>query len=204
MLNELEGIQLGPIFLSFQILSIALSVVVAYFTFAYCVKRDFPQIKSEILDKFQTSLVIFLITYKITPLFFEPSLIFSPSKLLIYSGGPFAFQISALVSLSYILYHHISNKWSLKIVDHFAVASFAYFIVSNLVLKTYGSASFYEFGWIHNDIVFHPLNLYYVILFSLFLCSSIILLKQQKNGVLAILLLLSFFFIEAILAPFTV
>ncbi len=204
MLNELDGIQLGPIFLSFQILSIIVSGAVAYFTFAYFVRRDFLEESSEILDKFQTSVIIFLVTYKIMPLFLEPSLLLTPGKLLIYSGGPNALLISAVISGGYLLYHFFSKKWSLKIIDYFAVASFAYLIVSHLVLKSYGTASFHKFGWLNNDIIFHPLNVYYVILYSLFLCSLMIIFKKQKDGVLAIFLLLSLFLAEALLGPFSV
>ncbi|WP_169819243.1 hypothetical protein [Anaerobacillus arseniciselenatis] len=48
------------------------------------------------------------------------------------------------------------------------------------------------------------MNVYYVILYSLFLCSLMIIFKKQKHGVLAIFLLLSLFLVEALLGPFSV
>lgn len=204
MFNELDGIQLGPIFLSFYMISLLIGVASAYGVFAYIVKKKNADAqKTElILGTVQTSIIIFIVTFKFSPLLMNPSYIFSPSKLLLYSGGPFAVYIAAFLSLSFFCYKFYSGKWSLNVLDHLAVSFYIFLITKALVIKTYGVASPYTFGWLQGDVFYHPLNLYYAILFSMILVSMFILARQPKEGVQAIILLIAYFFIRSILSPF--
>lgn len=203
MLNELEGVQLGPIFLQYMMLAIAVSVIIAYLSFSYLVKKQLPTQSEKIIDTVQMSIVIFAVTFKFLPLFMHPSYLLTPSKLLIYSGGPYANQISGFLSVSYFLFWFFREKWSLKLIDFIAVASFVFLIVNHLLIKTYGAASPFSFGWVFDEVVFHPLNIYYFLFFSLFLSSLFILLKKQKHGVLGIFILIAYFLTGAILSPFS-
>ncbi|MCT8139917.1 hypothetical protein H1D32_20765 [Anaerobacillus sp. CMMVII] len=202
MLGELDGVQLGPIFLSFSLLSLGLSILLAYWTVGYLVKKNYPDLSPKLLNTLQTSGLLFLITFKILPFIFHPAYIFTPSKLLIYSGGPYAVQISTFVSLSYFSYSFYKEKWPIRFLDYLAISAYIYLIVNSLLLKNYGVATPYNFGFTIDGTLYHPVNLYYLLFYSLLLQTMITLFQKQRAGVLAIMLLLAYFFIQVMISPF--
>lgn len=203
MLDELNGIQLGPIFLSFKILSLAISLLFAYFTFGFLLKKNNPSVvTSKVLNIIQTSGLLFLITFKFLPFLMNPSYIFTPSKLLIYTGGPYAVPIAMFVSLSYFAFYFYKEKWSFNIVDDLAIAAYVYFILDSLLLKKYGVATPFTLGFSNNGTIYHPINIYYMLLYSLFLVTLYIFFKRQRPGVLAIMFFVAYFFIQTLISPF--
>jgi hypothetical protein len=202
LLNELEGIHIGPIFLSFYLLALGLSILIAYLTFAYLVRTNEPN-SSKILGTLQTSGLIFMIIYKLLPFFLQPSYFFTPSKILIYSGGPWAVQIAALVSISYFSFYFYKEKWSMNIVDFLAISVYAFLIANSLLIKTYGVATPFQYGFVQNGIIYHPINIYYFLLYSLSLLSLYNIFNKQKPGIFAIMLVLAYFLIKTLLSPFT-
>ncbi|RXI97905.1 hypothetical protein DS745_16250 [Anaerobacillus alkaliphilus] len=202
MLNELDGIQLGPIFLSFRILGIGLGVLGAYCFFVLVTKRAFPEGSHKIVNVLQTSGLLFLVIFKLAPLLFQPSYLFQPSKLLIYSGGPYAIELAMLGSISYFGYFFIKEKWSFKLIDFLSIAIYLYLIIHNLTIKEYGLATPFEFGYINNDVLYHPVNLYFLLYYSLFLVTFVSLFIRQRPGVLTISLAAGFLFIQSIIQPF--
>ncbi|QOY34579.1 hypothetical protein AWH56_017870 [Anaerobacillus isosaccharinicus] len=202
MLNELDGVQLGPIFLSFSILSLGVSMLFAYIAFAYLVKKNAPSISNRALNTIQTSGLIFLVTYKLMPFMMHPSYLLSPSKLLIYAGGPFAVQLSALVSLIYFSYCFYKEKWSFKLVDYLAISGYIFLILDSILIKKYGTVTPLQIGFTIEGVMYHPLNLYHLVLYSLFFVTLFTLLRGQKSGVLAVILFIAYFFIKALISPF--
>lgn len=202
MLNELSGFQLGPIFIVNSILSIIVSVLIAYYIFLHLIKRTSNEESDPILNVIQTSGVLFLLTFKILPFLLHPSYLFTPSKLLLYSGGPFALEISALVAILYFGFYYIKQKWSLIIIDHLAIAIYVFLISNSILLKKYGARSPLNVGYLHNEVLYHPVNVYYALLYLLIGGSIVTFALKQKQGVKAILLCIAFFFIETLISPF--
>ncbi len=202
MLNELNGLQLGPIYLSFRIISLIIGITGAYSLFSFLVKRSFPEKSEKIINALQISGLLFLLIYKFTPLIMHPSYLLSPSKLLVYSGGPLAFELASLVGIIYFGYFFVKEKWSIKLLDHLVISTYAYLIVDSMLLKKVGLGTPFSFGYELNEILFHPVNFYYLLMYTLFLVTLVYSLPKQKPGVLALLLIISYFFTQSLIRPF--
>lgn len=163
-----SNLQLGPLVLKVQSLVIILSIPLGYMGIRYRVKRVTgieDIVKGRIVETFEKSFVIALLTWKFSLLLLDPiRVVTNPLSILYYSGGEFGIGLATIVLLVYLYYHAKKEQISISVYGDFIAAGF---------LVGLGAYSLFSLlGNLHKAGVYGSQILLVMLLYLLFLKKS--------------------------------
>ncbi|MDZ5472750.1 hypothetical protein SM124_13535 [Bacillus sp. 31A1R] len=132
----MDFIQIGPLNLNTKWLLILLSILFVYLVIKY-VFRDRKEFQKEFSDVLFNAFVMLLFIYKLSIVFFRPTLIVeNPLGILYFDGGTKGLIIAVVTTIFYVYYAFKKNKWSPQETIQGIFYSFVTFAVSFWLLRT--------------------------------------------------------------------
>lgn len=202
MLNPLTTWSLGPLTVSVELLFLMLSGLVALTIVSFYLKRLSIEDREEMLDKISLSFIIWILVFKLWPFVLEPGLVTNFRNVIYFSGGPWAVEAATGIAVGMLLYFYIRKKWSFKMWEGMLVGVFSALIFYHFFVREVGALSPWSFGFNVGGETVHPINVYYVWLYSIALAGAAIFFNKKTVYGRSVYLVLALGVIYFLLSPF--
>ncbi|MBS4189410.1 hypothetical protein KHA94_04150 [Bacillus sp. FJAT-49705] len=110
----MEAIFIGPFIIKYEWIWVFISFISAYFMMKYKTKTD-REFQQFFMDSVINAVIIGFITFKLSIVLFQPSILKNPLLILYSSGGKKGIIIGLVLGLIYIVWKHRKGKWSLDV-----------------------------------------------------------------------------------------
>ncbi|WP_280771944.1 hypothetical protein [Salipaludibacillus daqingensis] len=202
MLHPLTTWSLGPLTVSVQLLFLMLSGLVGLTIVSIYFKRLAVEEREAIVDKITLAFISWILVFKLWPFVLEPGMVTDMRNVIYFSGGPWAVEAATALSFGILLYFYIRNKWPFKMWEGMLVGVFAALIFHSLFVREVGALSPWMIGFDVGGETVHPINFYYVWLYSIALAGAAIFFNKNTIYGRSIYLVISLGVIYFLIAPF--
>ncbi|USK67264.1 prolipoprotein diacylglyceryl transferase family protein [Peribacillus frigoritolerans] len=184
-----DVINVGPFLLQYKLLIIIISGIVGYliidFRFRY-LKNPF---RKQVTDIFSGAAFLLLFTWKFGPVLFHPTEVFqNPSLILYTNGNDKSFILGGILT---ILYLYIKSRKMMialmELFDHLLIGILSSLFLYNLFNPIYGYSTNLPWGvsMADSSIKYHPIHLYFAIVFGIFLFIAFKTDLKKSHGELS-------------------
>lgn len=157
-----DVVTIGPLFLNGKWLTVFIGFAFAAWVLQWSLKKKSEPYKSAIEDVFFTGVLVAVLTWKLSPILFQPSLIKKPIMILLMPGGLSGIILGLLAAAGYGYYickkHVIPLR---KLLDELSIPAVLFFLVYFVLSPVYGKET--ETIWgvsLENGMAYHPIHVY--------------------------------------------
>ncbi|MFF2498420.1 prolipoprotein diacylglyceryl transferase family protein [Peribacillus sp. NPDC058075] len=184
-----DVINVGPFLLQYKLLIIIISGIAGYliidFRFRY-IKNPF---RKQVTDIFSGAALLLLFAWKFGPVLFQPTEVFqNPSLILYTNGNDKSFILGGILTILYLYIKARKMMIALmELFDHLLIGILSSLFLYNLFNPIYGYSTNLPWGvsMADSSIKYHPIHLYFAIVFGIFLFIALKTGLKKSHGELS-------------------
>ncbi|SFA89002.1 hypothetical protein SAMN04488577_2480 [Bacillus sp. cl95] len=131
----MDAFQIGFLTIRYEWLYAAIAFTVTYFTLEHMTKKD-KHIQKQVTETLLNSLLLWILTFKLSVIFFRPSIIFdNPLGIIFFWGGLKGQVLATFIALIYFIMKSKKLQWPnslLLLVTYFVTFMLTYILIRTL------------------------------------------------------------------------